>query len=258
MALRKVSEGEPFEPSAGFHNATVDAIRAVRGMQASGVGGVPSSFQASHVVVQVQNKSGTDRDLGDVLAFDGMVFDPSTSEDAFKDNPIVLKGYKPQVSTLSSRGMGGRFGILLEPLAVDEIGAALIAGVVRCQVNLAATWHRHAIIEHDSVQLKSNPDGPCQILAIDSGSTGVKWAVVHVGYSMRLRLAGKLDGALNADSSATFSVWTWNGSAYADSTNNITVYAPWVLASGSVASGKRGVAGWNIETNRWELVEGEC
>jgi hypothetical protein len=69
---------------------------------------------------------------------------------------------------------------------------------------------------------------------------------------------GKLDGALAAAGSATVSIWTWNGSAWADSTENETVYAPPLLASGSIASGKWVRIEWVYEVERWEVVSAEC
>jgi len=67
---------------------------------------------------------------------------------------------------------------------------------------------------------------------------------------------GKLDGALAADGSATCSVWQWNGSAWEDSTEDETVYAPpsqaetisgdeWVRASWS--HGAYGSARYEVE-----------
>ncbi|MFZ5829827.1 MAG: hypothetical protein ACOY3P_07055 [Planctomycetota bacterium] len=56
-------------------------------------------------------------------------------------------------------------------------------------------------------------------------------------------LIGKLDGALSVGGSATMSVWAWNGSNFADSGDNVTVY-DWLLKSGATAisSGKKVVA----------------
>jgi hypothetical protein len=57
-------------------------------------------------------------------------------------------------------------------------------------------------------------------------------------------ISGKLDGALAAGGSATLSVWTLDSgytdwvSHSSDSTTNETVYAPSVLRTGTIASGK--------------------
>jgi hypothetical protein len=69
---------------------------------------------------------------------------------------------------------------------------------------------------------------------------------------------GKLDGALAAAGSATVSIWRWTGSAWADTTANLTVYAPPLLASGSIASGKWVRIEWCFDSTRWEVVSAEC
>lgn len=69
---------------------------------------------------------------------------------------------------------------------------------------------------------------------------------------------GKLDGALAAGSSATVSRYYWNGSAWADTTSNDTVYAPPLLTSGSIASGKWVEYYWNIAASRFIVCGREC
>lgn len=69
---------------------------------------------------------------------------------------------------------------------------------------------------------------------------------------------GKLDGTLSVGGSATMSVWKWNGSAEADTGDNITVY-DFLLASGqTIASGKKVVAEWDSASGRWYVVSAEC
>jgi hypothetical protein len=67
---------------------------------------------------------------------------------------------------------------------------------------------------------------------------------------------GKLDGTLSYTSSATLSIWAWNGSADADTTINITVY-DWLLSSGqSIASGTQVVAAH--VGGRWRVIGAQC
>lgn len=74
----------------------------------------------------------------------------------------------------------------------------------------------------------------------------------------RLRCKGKLDGSLSYQGSATLSVWKYNGSAEADSGENITVY-DWLLSSGqSVASGKQVTAFYDLASSRWYLDAAQC
>jgi hypothetical protein len=71
-------------------------------------------------------------------------------------------------------------------------------------------------------------------------------------------LYGKLDGAMAAAGSATVSIYEWDGSAWADSTENKTVYAPPLLSSGSIAIGKWVRIGYNSQSTRWEVLSAEC
>lgn len=63
----------------------------------------------------------------------------------------------------------------------------------------------------------------------------------------------KLDGALNANSSATGSIYKWTGSAWADTNVNATVYAPRALGSSSISSGKFVRAKWTAQSRRLEV-----
>ena len=91
--------------------------------------------------------------------------------------------------------------------------------------------------------LEAPTDGVARVIRQDAGST--------FQY-------GKLDAQLNSGSSATMSVWSWTGSAWADSTDNLTVYAPPLLSSGNIASGKWVRVEWCVESARWEVVSAEC
>lgn len=71
---------------------------------------------------------------------------------------------------------------------------------------------------------------------------------------------GKLDGSLSstAGSSATMSIWNWISGAWTDTTKNLTVYAPPLLSSGSIASGKWVRAEYHAQSRRWYVVSAEC
>lgn len=69
---------------------------------------------------------------------------------------------------------------------------------------------------------------------------------------------GKLDGTLNQGSSATMSIWAYNGSAEADTTENVTVY-DWMLpASGTIASGIKITAKFYRDSGRFYVTSAEC
>ena len=68
-----------------------------------------------------------------------------------------------------------------------------------------------------------------------------------------IEVYGKVDSTWTS-STATVSIWA-NGS---DTTANLTVYAPPLLASGSIASGKWVRIEWCFDSTRWEVVSAEC
>ena len=71
-------------------------------------------------------------------------------------------------------------------------------------------------------------------------------------------LKGKLDGALSFGGSATVSVWAFNGTAEADTGENVTAY-DWLLSSGqTVAAGKQVWCNFDPRSNRWYVVGAQC
>ena len=69
---------------------------------------------------------------------------------------------------------------------------------------------------------------------------------------------GKLDGSLSAGGSATLSIWAWNGTAEADTGENVTVY-DWLLSgSFTLASGAQVTAGWDRRSGRYYVTGGSC
>ena len=98
--------------------------------------------------------------------------------------------------------------------------------------------------------------GAAKILWKEAG-TGTKWAIVRFPICPLVEYDGKLDGALSAGGSATMSIWEYT-SSWQDSTKNETVYAPPILSSGSIASGKWVSAVWKRQPMRLEIVGREC
>jgi hypothetical protein len=73
-----------------------------------------------------------------------------------------------------------------------------------------------------------------------------RWEIVEIP-----TLDGTLSGDLAAGDSATMALAS-------PLSGNLTVYAPWVQGTSSIASGKKVTAGWNIQNQRWEVVGREC
>lgn len=75
---------------------------------------------------------------------------------------------------------------------------------------------------------------------------------------VRAKIKGVLDGSLAYASSATMSVWEFNGVGDADTGENVTVY-DWLLSSGqSIASGKNVTAFWDAASGRYYVDGAQC
>lgn len=79
-----------------------------------------------------------------------------------------------------------------------------------------------------------------------------------VGTAKDQNIRGKLDAELTYQGSATMSIWWYNGSAEADSGDNVTVY-DWLLSTGqTIASGKQITAAWDARSGRYYVTGAQC
>lgn len=159
-------------------------------------------------------------------------------------------------SSLGARPEGG-------PRLNETLYVARCTGAVDGSGNYPGTivsWDGSAWQDHGVCKLRG-PNG-------EALSSGVRYACAPLGTASGTllliavsaganMLRGKLGGALSAGGSATMSIWYYNGSAEADTAVNITVY-DWLLASGSIASGKKVVAHWDARSGRYYVTAAEC
>jgi hypothetical protein len=94
---------------------------------------------------------------------------------------------------------------------------------------------------------KGFPGFKCE--AAGDTATGLVWAVMDLSEWI---YALMLTSTLAAGSSAAVDVYKWNGSAYADSTLNGTVYAPHTLAT-TIPLGKKVNGRWTSAARRLEV-----
>jgi hypothetical protein len=217
----------------------------------SGAGAPLDSRLGPQLVVYVRNDTGADlSDFGVVTLSDSLLAgtDAEQSQRDTREQPI-LKGLLPAADTV--------IAVTQEPIRKDGIGRATVLGVTPCKLLVNAAGHAAArVITGDTAKLGSAGDGvPVIYKAATSGET---WAVILLGAAAGgsgLK-RGKLDGSQSYQGSATLSVWAWNGSAEADTGEDVTVY-DWLLPSGgSIASGKKVVAAY--VGGRWYVVSAEC
>lgn len=174
--FRKPRPGDPLAIPAEAYGAFVDAALAERRRQLGRTGGGAvggPGFDGS--VVLVKNASGADRGRFEVLGIDQPVILPSANPDGFKER-VALSCVTP-----TADHAGGRFVVLLEPLAGGAVGRAVAAGVAVCQLSVTAAGDTFADAEAGvTATLKTAESGAASILWKEPG-TGTRWAVVHVG-----------------------------------------------------------------------------
>jgi hypothetical protein len=125
----------------------------------------------------VSNGSGADLDRFAVLGLDGALIDPSTGPDEFAERP----GFSGVAPTSDHVG-NGKFAILLEPAASDEVAMACIAGACVCKLNITSADDAFADADSGTTAaLVTGPSGPVQILWKESGTGSDKWGIVRFG-----------------------------------------------------------------------------
>lgn len=177
--LTYVTPGTPLRIPASAYNSFVDAARAHR--RAFGTGAAQdqaTGLDGRQTVVLVKNTTGSDVGLLSVLGIGGVQIDPNGSDAAkfeFLRRP-VLTGVAPAEGTHDTA-----FVILLEPIANNEFGRAVIAGCTPAIVNVTDADHGYAVItDADPSTLTSAPTGPCRILWKPAGTGTGKICLVRI------------------------------------------------------------------------------
>jgi hypothetical protein len=230
-------------------NAWNAAARGFLRSGESGAGAPLDSRLGPQLVVSVRNDTGADLpDFGVVTLSDSLLAgtDAEQSQRDTREEPI-LKGLLPAADTV--------IAVTQEPIRKDAIGRATVLGVTPCKLLVNAAGHAAArVIADDTAKLGSAGDGvPVVYKAATSGET---WAVILLGSSSSSLKRGKLDGSQSYQGSATLSVWAWNGSAEADTGEDVTVY-DWHLKTGqSIAAGTQVTAA--LVGGRWYVLSAQC
>jgi len=173
--FKKVQSGRSLRIPAEAFNAFIDAARDFRDRQQSRGTATQPQFRQSGIV-RVKNGSGADRNRFEILGIDRPIFTPSDSLDSFQ-NEVLLVGVTPD-----GEYHAGRFCVLLEPLAANAIGLAVISGVCPVRVNITEASDSFAEVQdNDVTQLKTVGSGSATILWKEPGTGEDKWAVVRLG-----------------------------------------------------------------------------
>jgi len=124
----KVRPGDELRIPAEAYNAFLDAVSWVKTQQRNLRAGTGNEVTDADMVL-VKNASGDDRNRFDILGIDEPIFTPSDSVETFK-NQVALRGITPQDAHV------GKFVVLAEPIADDQIGRAWVSGVCPIKIDV--------------------------------------------------------------------------------------------------------------------------
>lgn len=169
---RRYQPGQAIPRDAATFSAFAEGARIARDSGAGMSAGTSGQFRQGDII-KVKNESGLDLTRRSILALSMPVFTPTDSEDAFLRD-VVMRGATPSTTD------AGKFAILLEPAAQDQVVRAYVAGVVQVQVDVSDDTHTCAEVGTSTSALDSATSGSAQILWREGG-TGVQWAIVRFG-----------------------------------------------------------------------------
>ncbi len=228
--LKKVQPGDTLRIPAATFNTFIDAARDFRSRQQTSHQNAQPGFRQSGIVL-VKNASGSDRGRFNVLGIDSPIFTPTDNEEEFK-NKVALSCVTP-----AAAGHTGKFVILMEPIANNEIGLACVHGVCPVKINITDEDQQYADISNgETDKLKSSCTGAAHILWAEPG-TGEKWAIVRLGVPEAGAILVKITGssaiaAANNGPGSTTTEWTYSGTQVKASTSG--GYQGWTAITGGL------------------------
>ncbi|MCA9238574.1 MAG: hypothetical protein KDA37_00165 [Planctomycetales bacterium] len=168
-AFKKVTAGTALEIPAAAYNAMLDAAAANRKQQVQGADAIPTGRSSS--IVKVKNTTGAPLSRFKVVGLGDPIVDPN---DNFQE-------FARQVTFNTVLPTGeGRFGVLIDPLDVDAIGSAVVAGVVAVRMAVGSTPYAFAQVAGTPEYLLNVPHGSARVLWMEDGVAPVRWTVVRL------------------------------------------------------------------------------
>ena len=244
---QSVKKGEPLSIPAEEYNAFLQVANDYRTKSVAARPLQQERF-VPHGLVRIKNTTGVDLTRFSVLGIDGPLFSPDDNLEEYQ-NRLAFVGVTPTTDHLE------KFAIIQEPLAADAIGLAMVTGVTVAQVNVTSEGHGYAnLVDGESGYLESAAGGAVVILSKGSGTETV-WAHVLLGSSPCPSEQAVLDADLTATGTATASIWRFDGTALADTGEDVEVH-PWMMKSDTtVGSGSQVWIRWK---GRWYIENAEC
>ena len=174
--MEKVRSGESVTIKASTWNSFIDAANYVKEARQNQRGkGLRSGIQTG--IVLVKNAESELRDRFSALVLSDIAVPPNLNEDEFVSCPPVFIGQK-----MTEEREGKPYAILLEPLAKDQIGRAMVLGIVPAKVTIQDADDQYAVPISGSTSggLKSDTTGVARILW-KAGGAGTQWCLLQLG-----------------------------------------------------------------------------
>lgn len=187
--MNKVKPGEPIEIAASTWNSFIDAAAFMNKIATNMSSNNPFGGLSQGVVL-VKNTTGKDLDIFATLILDGSIAtviettDDSTEEGKEEKKPFssrlpCFNGVAP-----SDNNINKPFVVLVEPLKSEEIGRAVIFGLVVGKISIEDGAHEFAAPDFNggTCTLVSSFSGGARILW-KGGDSGDQWVVLLLGAS---------------------------------------------------------------------------
>ena len=174
--MEKVRSGETVTIRAATWNAFIDAANYVKEARQNQRGkGLKSGIQTG--IILVKNAESELRERFAALVLCDIAVPPNVNELEFTSCPPVFIGQK-----MTEEREGRPYAILLEPLAHDQIGRAMVLGIVPAKVTIQDADDQYAVPIPGSTSggLKSDSTGVARILW-KAGGAGSQWCLLQLG-----------------------------------------------------------------------------
>lgn len=180
--LKPVHAGQKFFPSAARENLVSDLLRRMQAQGGAAGAARDTGRNAYDGTVLVENLTGGDRDLFEVVGLSEPIFGPADNLGEFQFR-FALKALTPTAASW------GKFAVLQEPIASGKIGRAMVQGLTPALVRVVSEFDDYAFANSAAgdqcAHLVSGRTGAAQIVWVADATEppadpDVRWALVRL------------------------------------------------------------------------------
>lgn len=174
--ITKVQPGQEIEIAASTWNSFIDAANYVSSIQSDSSGNILKGGLGGGTILVRNGESSTFPQFS-AMALGDILIKPAASLQEFKCRTPVFLGRKAVEADPPQP-----YAILLEPIASQKIGRALLLGLVPAQVSILDTEHQFAepIPGNSAGGMRSAGTGVARIIW-KGGNSGNQWCLLQLG-----------------------------------------------------------------------------